>query len=310
MGFAKLKGDFLLSAKNNSPKIKFIFAVLSFGAALYTTHKAALKSVQIKKKKQELLDVIEEAKEMAANGDLPDVEGLDTYTEEDYKLDLRKTNFEYVLDLGKNYALPVLFAGASIYLFHDACMDYKNVAVGIGAAYNTLLMKYNDKMAFYKKELGDEKFGEMEEGFKTRQITKAQSTGLTDENSKREIRNKCNPYSRFFDETHPAWTDNPDLNKMWLLGKQNELEERLQRIGHLYLNEAYDYCGYEPTKAGQVMGWIRDNPDGTTNHVDFGIFNISDQASRWFVNGLEPVFLINFNICPDPITKMIKWKDV
>ena len=56
------------------------------------------------------------------------------------------------------------------------------------------------------------------------------------------------------------------------------------------------------------MGWVRDNPDGTINHVDFGIFNINNRASRWFVNGLEPIFLIDFNVDPSPITGRTGWK--
>lgn len=307
MGFSKVMGDIMLSTKRHSPEIKFIFGVITFGAALYTTHKAALKCELIKEKKKELMRTIEEAKEDAENGNLPDVEGLDTYTEQDYKTDRRKANLIYGLDVAKNYALPAAFSIASIWLFRGAVLDYKNMFVGVGAAYNALLMKYNDKMKFIKEELGDEKFQELEEGFKTKQVVNAQSTGLKSKAAKKEERDKCNPYSRFFDELHHAWTPDPEVNKFFLLGKQNELDAQLQRVGHLFLNDAYVFCGYEETDAGRVMGWVRDNPDGTINHVDFGIFNIHDEASRWFVNGLEPIFLIDFNVDPEPITGRIGW---
>lgn len=304
MGLSKIAGDIVLTTKKYSPEIKFIFGVFSLGAALYTTHKAALKSQQIVARKKELEQTIEEAKEMVETGEIPEEE----YTKEDVKLDIRKKNFEYVTSMAKNYALPALCTGVSIWLFHGAVMDYKNLFVGMGAAYNALMVKYNDKMAFYKKELGKEKFDELEEGFKTNQIVRAQSTGLTDPEEKEAQRKKENPYSRFFDEDHPDWTGNPEVDKYWLLIHQNLLDEKLQRVGYLFLNDAYLACGYAETDAGRVMGWVRDNPDGTINHVDFGIFNINNRASRWFVNGLEPIFLIDFNVDPSPITGRTGWK--
>ena len=305
MGLRKIAGDIVLTTKKYSPEIKFIFGVLSLGAALYTTHKAALKSQKIVARKKELEQTIEEAKELVETGEIPEEE----YTKEDVKLDIRKKNFEYVTSMVKNYALPAAFTGVSIWLFHGAVMDYKNLFVGMGAAYNAVVMKYNDKMDFYKKELGDEKFNELEEGFKTNQVVQSQNTGLTDPEERTAEKEKYNPYSRFFDQDHPCWTGDPEVDKYWLLMHQNFLDEKLQRNGYLFLNDAYEECGFEPSKAGRVMGWIRDNPDGTINHVDFGLFNVNDMASRWFVNGVEAVFLINFNVMKDPITGRLPWVD-
>ena len=303
MGLSSIAGHILLTTKKYSPEIKFIFGVASLGAALYTTHKAALKSADILEKKNKGLDSVNEVKQMVKEGKIEPEE----YTEADEKNDIRKVKVDYVIDLGKNYALPALFTGVSIACFAGAMCDYKNLFVGMGAAYNALLMKYNDKMKFYKEQLGEEKFNDLEEGFRTEKIKNAQSTGLTDPSDKQTARSKCNPYSRFFDELNPAWRDDPEYNKMWLLGKQNFLDQKLQQNGHIFLNDMYDELGYPPTDAGRVMGIIRDNPDGTTNHVDFGIFNVHDAASRWFVNGLEPIFLIDFNIDPKPITGRIGW---
>ena len=303
MGLSKLAGDILLTTKKYSPEIKFVIGVVSLGAALYTTHKAALKSQEIVEKRKKGLDSVAEAKQMVKDGEIEPEE----YTEADVKSDIRKVNVDYVIDLGKNYALPALFTGIAVGCFAGAVCDYKNLFLGMGAAYNALTIKYNDEMKFFKEQLGEEKFNEMKEGFKTEQIKKAQSTGLTDPADKQTARSKCNPYSRFFDELNGAWRDDPEYNKMWLLGKENMLEERLHRNGHLFLNDAYEELGYPPTDAGRIMGWISKNPDGTLNHVDFGIFNVHDEASRWFVNGLEPIFLIDFNVDPKPITGRIGW---
>lgn len=303
MGFMRFMGTAILTTKRYSPQIKFIAGCFAFAGALYTTHKAALKSQDILEKKKKSLEAIEEVKQMVVNEDI----APEDYTEEDEKVDRRKVTAEYIVDMGKNYALPALCTAGSIWLFHGAVMDYKNLFVGLGAAYNAINAKYNDKMKFLKEELGEEKFNDLEEGFKTKQVIRAQSTGLKDPKAKSEIRSKENPYSRWFDELHPEWTENPEANKTWLQGKENMLNERLHRLGHLFLNDVYEEMGFEPTDAGRVMGWIAKNPDGTRNYIDFGIFNIHDAASRWFVNGLEPIFLIDFNVDEKPITGRIGW---
>ena len=303
MNAASLMSKVIFTTKKYKPEIKFVFGVISMGAALVCTHKAALKCQKIKEEREQGLCDIEETVEMVKKGELAE----DQYTEADVKNDRRIVNVKYGIDMVKNYALPAGFAIASVALFHGAMTDYKDLFVGVSAAYTALRTKFDDKMSFFKKELGEEKFQELEDGFKSEQIKESQNTGLTDPKEKEEARNKCNPYSRWFDELHGCWTDDPEVNKNWLLGKQNWLNSRLQRNGFLFLNDAYEEMGYPPTDAGRVMGWLAKKPDGTINSIDFGIFNIHDEASRWFVNGLEPVFLIDFNVDPKPITGRIGW---
>lgn len=296
MGLSSIMGEIVLSTKKHSPEIKFIFGVITLGGALYSTHKAALKSQEILEKKKEQLQMVEDAKQMVDDGKVE----AEEYTPEDEKNDIRKINAEYFFNMSKNYIIPAGLTIASICFFHGAVTDWKNFAVSIGAAYNALVAKHNDEMKFFKEQLGEEKFDELEMGFKTEQIKQTQECND-------DPRAKRNQYSRFFDELHPCWTENPEVNKTWLLGKQNFLDAKLQNKGYLLLNEIYEELGYPPTQAGQVMGILRDNPDGTRNHLDFGIFNIHDQASRWFVNGLEPIFLININVDPRPIIGRIEW---
>ena len=55
--------------------------------------------------------------------------------------------------------------------------------------------------------------------------------------------------------------------------------------------------GIDKTKAGQIVGWIYD-PKNTKgdNFVDFGIYNMSNDRVRAFVNGYEPTILLDFNV--------------
>ena len=62
----------------------------------------------------------------------------------------------------------------------------------------------------------------------------------------------------------------------------------------------YDLLGIQRTSAGQVVGWIYDesNPIGD-NYVDFGIYDLHDEAKRNFVNGYERTILLDFNVDGD-----------
>ena len=55
--------------------------------------------------------------------------------------------------------------------------------------------------------------------------------------------------------------------------------------------------GIPKTKAGQIVGWIYDekNPVGD-NFVDFGIYDVNNEAKRDFVNGYERSILLDFNV--------------
>ena len=56
----------------------------------------------------------------------------------------------------------------------------------------------------------------------------------------------------------------------------------------------YDALGIPKTPAGQVVGWLLGAGD---DYVDFGFLkDDADFAARRFVNGLEPVVLLDFNV--------------
>ena len=84
---------------------------------------------------------------------------------------------------------------------------------------------------------------------------------------------------------------------MFLKGVQAHCNDRLRAEGMLFLNDVYKELGFEPTKAGQVVGWVYDEHDpDCDNYVDFGIFNLHSQAAHDFVNGYERSILLDFNV--------------
>lgn len=296
----------VFTAKKYSPEIKFVFAVISFGAALYTTHKSALKAQRIIEKRKEWLGTVEEVKKQVENGEIPEEE----YSEKDRKKDVLVTNLEFGIDMVKNYALPAGFSALSVWLFRGAMLDYKNLALGLNAAYNTLLMKYNSEMGHFKKELGEEKFNDIQESYAAETIIQSQLSGIKNPKQKAEIMEKATDFSRLFDETNPLWTGNPSTDLFTLRCKEAELDEILQREGYIKYNDMLVRTGNREVKAGEILGILRDNPDGTINHVSFGLFNVHDDTKAWFEPGYEPIYLIRFNLDPKPIISRLNWPDI
>ena len=102
------------------------------------------------------------------------------------------------------------------------------------------------------------------------------------------------PYGRFFDPFNVNYSDTPEYNMMFLKTQQQWANDRLQAHGYLFLNEVLEALGFDRTQAGQIVGWkLNGNGDG---YVDFGIHNIFDENSRAFVNGKDPVVLLDFNV--------------
>ncbi len=77
-------------------------------------------------------------------------------------------------------------------------------------------------------------------------------------------------YAIFFDGDSPQFRTDNTYNEFFLKAQQNYANQKLQATGHVFLNEIYDMLGVERSKAGAVVGWVKDHGD---NFVDFDIYN-------------------------------------
>ena len=68
-----------------------------------------------------------------------------------------------------------------------------------------------------------------------------------------------------FMPSNPNWTDSQTTNELFLESMEHYANDRLERYGHLFLNEVYDMLGMPRTRLGAVMGWLKDDV------IDFGI---------------------------------------
>ena len=117
-------------------------------------------------------------------------------------------------------------------------------------------------------------------------------------------------YSEFavcYDVGCNGWDRDAEHNKWVLLQLQKWANDKLQHDGFLFLNDIYDELGIRRTSAGNKVGWIYDpkNPNHKgDNYVDFGIFDISRETNRDFVNGYEQSIWLDFNV-DGPIIDLI-----
>jgi hypothetical protein len=174
--------------------------------------------------------------------------------------------------------------------------------IALAAAYATVDQAFKE----YKRRVSD-RFGEDVEK-EIRYNLKAheyEETVLNDKGKEKQVKkttlvadpiNNCSPYAKFFDAASKEWEKDADYNLFFLRSQEAYANDLLMSRGHLFLNEVYKQLGFPETKAGQVVGW-RYDPSRTDidNFVSFGIYDVR-QANRNFVNGYEPVILLDFNV--------------
>lgn len=111
--------------------------------------------------------------------------------------------------------------------------------------------------------------------------------------------NEYSDYARFFDDGCLGWEKDAEMNLFYLRRQQDFANELFKAKGYMFLNDVYDMLGIPRTRAGQAVGWIYEpnNPDHKgDNFIDFGIYDMHRRANREFVNGIERVILLDFNV--------------
>lgn len=106
--------------------------------------------------------------------------------------------------------------------------------------------------------------------------------------------NQYSMYARFFDESSPYWSEDPEYNLMFLKQQEAYANEIMKHHGYVFLNKIYEMLGLPLSKAGQIVGWVYDkeNPIGD-NRIDFGIY---DENNAPFINGFKRSILLDFNV--------------
>ena len=289
-GYFKVEGK----ARKYSPEILAGVGVVGVVTSAVMACKATTKLNDILDESKETIDKIKEVKE--------DPKYTEKYSEEDAKKDLYITYVQAGVKVAKLYAPSVILGASSLtcLLASNNILRKRNAA--ISAAYMTVDKSFKEYRSRVAERFGEEVEKEIRYNIKAQEI----ETKVVDEDGnettvvetvKAVDPNLYSDYARFFDESCEAWQRDPEYNLMFLRSQQQYCNDLLKSRGRLFLNEVYRMLGIPETKAGQVVGWVYDAefPVGD-NFVDFGIYDMTKERVRAFVNGDEPNILLDFNV--------------
>lgn len=189
-------------------------------------------------------------------------------------------------------ALLIGFGVGSILYGHNI-LKARNLAV-IGA-YKALTIEHQEYRNKMKEVMGSEEerkiyydLGELEIG--NMEDGETHKVSVIVEPSEPEP--NWNEHAKFFCESSIYFSKNPEENLKFLMDTMGRMQEKFDRQGYLFLNDVYRALDIPETYGGSVCGWIKGLGD---NVIDFGIFDCYKESSHRFVNGYEPVVLLDFN---------------
>lgn len=277
-----------ITGRKYSPEILIVLGAVGSITGTVLACIATTKIKEVKEQKEAALDEIHEIYDESTDLEIMKKEATAVYA---------RTGLKYVA----LYSPAVIVGGISI-----SCMIASNVImrkriIGVTAAYATLATSFKN----YKEEVvhryGEDVEYKISHGIRDEEIEKT----IVDKHGNEKVKKekvttfdpgKLGPYSRIYDETCDGWSKDPMANRTFLGCQQTAAKQRLQAQGYLTLNELYDMLGFQRIPEGQVVGWHWEK-DGD-NYIDFGL-DTSSEATRRFINGLEPSVILDFNVQGD-----------
>ena len=224
------------------------------------------------------------------------------YSEEDSKKDLAILYVQSGVKVAKLYAPSVTLGALSLGCMLGSNHILRKRNIGLAAAYATIDKSFKGYRKRVVERFGEELDRELRYNIKAKEIEEIKIDSKGKEKVEKTTVSAVDPtihsdYARFFDASCTGWEKNAEYNLMFLKQQQNHANDLLKKRGHLFLNEVYDMLGFDRTEAGQYVGWLYDEkfPNGD-NFVDFGIYDMDKERNRAFVNGHEPVILLDFNV--------------
>ena len=286
--------------KKASPEILVIAGIAGVVTSTVMACRATTKAGDIITSHNDDMDKIHQASEM---------ENVD-YTPEDAKKDTVIVYTQTAVKFIKLYGPSVLVGIASIACIVGSHNILRKRNVALAAAYAAVDKGFKEYRGRVVERFGEELDKELRYNIKAKEF---EETIVDSKGKEKQVKktvsvadpNGYSDYARIFDDGCKGWSKDPEYNLLFLKQQQNWANECLQSRGHLFLNEVYDMLGIPRTKAGACGGWIydKDHPVGD-NFVDFGIYNLSTEKAREFVNGYERSIVLDFNV-DGPILDMI-----
>ena len=231
------------------------------------------------------------------------------YTPEKANKDLAQTYAMTGLRLAKLYGPSVILGTLSITGILTSNGIHRKRNTALAAAYIAVDKGFKAYRGNVVDRFGEALDRELKYGIKTEEVKET----IVDENGKKKTVKKTvqvadptkiySDYARFFDDGCIGWEKDSEYNLVFLRHVQNQANDVLDKQGYLFLNDVYEMLGFQRTRAGQVVGWVKGASNGD-GYVDFGIYDLNKPGSADFVNGYERTIILDFNV-DGPILDMI-----
>lgn len=228
----------------------------------------------------------------------------DIIPDEDVPKIERKNRILFILDTVRTIAPAAIVGAATITMIYFSNSISKKRLAAMGAAYATLQTAFDG----YKKTMVDALGKESVEKIlkpKLPNVGKSAEEILSSDNKSDAAHvseavvnslKALSPYARIIaEESSTCWDPNEDYTSQNLAAVQLWANRRLERKGHLFLNEVFDQLGLSRTREGAVVGWLK-NGEGD-GYVSFGEFDASiyrvpsDDYTR-----IDSNFIVDFNV--------------
>ena len=291
-----------LGLKKNAPVIlSVVGGVGVVGATVFACVKT-IKAKDILDEHAKAAEAIEKASE------LPEEE----YSEEDKRKDTVVMYTRTAVALARNYALPFALMSFSLTAIFVSNAMYKQRNAALAASLASVTTAFNEYRNRVKEKFGADMDRKLRFNIKDEVV---EETSVDPETGEVKTESKVvetaavehSDWARFFCEDNPNWVKDAEANFFFVKSQQNYLNDTLKSRGYVFLNEAYERLGFEPTAAGQVVGWVYDPEDENCDCcIDFGIYNGNDPAKVLFVNGQERCILLDFNVDGSIIDRVFK----
>lgn len=228
----------------------------------------------------------------------------DTIPDEDVPKIERKNRILFILDTVRTVAPAAIVGAATITMIYFSNSISKKRLAAMGAAYATLQTAFDGYKRTMVEALGKESVDKILKP-KLPNVGKSAEEILSSDN-KSDAANvsdavvnslkALSPYARIIaEESSTCWDPNEDYTSQNLAAVQLWANRRLERKGHLFLNEIFDQLGLSRTREGAVVGWLK-NGEGD-GYVSFGDFDASiyrvpsDDYTR-----VDSNFIVDFNV--------------
>lgn len=273
-------GRQLLTAQKHSPAVLFGAGVVGVVAAAVLASRATLK----------LDDLLTEHSETMEK--IADAEKIEQFDERDAQKARALLYMRTFGRIGKLYLPAVAIGIGSICALTGSHIILTRRNVALTAAYAAIdegFKKYRQRVV---EEYGEDKDLEFRFGEFEKEVMETKDGSV-------EVRRLKSPtdasvYARIFDESCPDWNNNAEYNRIFLTSQQNYFNNMLRARGWVTLNEVYRNLGFEETREGMVVGWVRGMGD---DFIDFGFMSRTDSdRTRLFINGGESNVLLDFNV--------------